>query len=88
MSRPSPYGDVLELADRALDSETGLEVVCSLPKHAVNLRMNFYAKRAELRDIGNVKYDDLVLTLEGEEEKTVVFRKKSLASAVVEVRSL
>lgn len=88
MSRPAPYGDVLELAEQALSSETGVEVVCTTSRNATNLRMNFYAKRAELRDLGSSKYDDLVLTLEGEGGKVVVFRKKSATPGVSEVRVL
>jgi hypothetical protein len=86
MSRPSPYGDVLALADQALASETGLEVECTMPRHATNLRMRFYAKRDEMRDLGNPKYDDLVVTIE--RNKVVVFRKKSAAPAVQEVRTI
>jgi len=86
MSRPNPYGNVLELADQALASEIGVEVVCTMPRHATNLRMRFYAKRDEIRDLGSTKYDDLVVTIE--RNKVVVFRKKTAAPAIVEVKEI
>jgi len=86
MSRPSPYGDVAQYAEAALASETGVEVVCTMPRHATNLRMRFYAKRDEYRDAGDTRYDDLTVTIE--RNKVVVFRKKSAAPAVLEVRPL
>lgn len=80
MSRPAPYGNVLALADQALSAENGLVVKCDTYRHAINLRMNFYKKRSEMRDWGVEKYDDLILTIEG--LHSVVFRKKDAVVAV------
>ncbi len=82
MSRPprAPYGDVLVFADQAISQEEGLVIECQIPRHATNFRMQFYARRSELRDEGNTKYDSLVCTIE--RLKFVVLKKKEAVVAV------
>lgn len=75
MSRPAPYAHPLTYADEALASRRGILVNCHSRRIARNLRMNFYAKRAEAREAGEAKYDDLVVLVE---DSNVLFKKEGV----------
>jgi hypothetical protein len=83
VSRPAPYANPLSYADEALAAKRGLIVNVGSRRIARNLRMNFYAKRAEAREAGIDKYDNITCFVE---DVNVVFRKKVVTE--VEVRAL
>lgn len=74
MRKPALYANVLEIADKALSSEKGIEVACDTPRHATNLRARFYAEREKLYDTGERKYDRLSIRIK--QNKIVVFEKR------------
>jgi hypothetical protein len=81
MSRPAPYANPLTYAEEALASPRGILVNCGTRRVARNLRMNFYAKRAEAREAGELRYDDLIVLVE---EMNVVFKKQRVTTPKVE----